>query len=160
MIYRNVSKIWLREAPLLLSLAFFTVLLKKSKSNHEDWPTLSFLMLIVETKARRMASINLFDRLPPVVPAINVEAWKSQSNISQKLNRLLSHLDAKSSNSELTKTRSLQSRNRSKSFARARQPLWVGILMKWMQRPLTPLKNGHESMIVRIAINIKFFLCF
>lgn len=59
-------------------------------------------MLIVETKARRMASINLFDRLPPVVPAINVEAWKSQSNISQKLNRLISHLDAKSSNSELT----------------------------------------------------------
>ena len=40
------------------------------------------------------------DRLPPVVPAINVEAWKSQSNISQKLNRLISHLDAKSSNSE------------------------------------------------------------
>ncbi|MDV0648413.1 hypothetical protein RZP13_02830 [Klebsiella quasipneumoniae subsp. similipneumoniae] len=44
------------------------------------------------------------DRLPPVVPAINVEAWKSQSNISQKLNRLISHLDAKSSNSELAKT--------------------------------------------------------
>lgn len=56
------------------------------------------------TKQRRMASINLFDRLPPVVPAINVEAWKSQSNISQKLNRLISHLDAKSSNSELAKT--------------------------------------------------------
>ena len=63
-------------------------------------------MLNVETKARRMASINLFDRLPPVVPAINVEAWKSQSNISQKLNRLISHLDAKSSNSELAKTES------------------------------------------------------
>ena len=61
-------------------------------------------MLIVETKARRMASINLFDRLPPVVPAINVEAWKSQSNISQKLNCLTNHLNAKSSNSELTKT--------------------------------------------------------
>ncbi|EKN4714794.1 hypothetical protein FG465_003559 [Yersinia enterocolitica] len=44
------------------------------------------------------------DRLPPVVPAINVEAWKSLSDISQKLNRLISHLDAKSSNSELTKT--------------------------------------------------------
>lgn len=26
------------------------------------------------------------DRLPPVVPAINVEAWKSLSDISQKLN--------------------------------------------------------------------------
>lgn len=44
------------------------------------------------------------DRLPPVVPAINIEAWKSLSEISQKLNRLISHLDTKSSNSELTKT--------------------------------------------------------
>ena len=44
------------------------------------------------------------DRLPPVVPAINVEAWKSLSDISQKLNKLINHLDAKSSNSELTKT--------------------------------------------------------
>ncbi len=44
------------------------------------------------------------DRLPPVVPAINVEAWKSFSDISQKLNKLINHLDAKSSNSELTKT--------------------------------------------------------
>ncbi|WP_447866117.1 hypothetical protein [Rahnella bonaserana] len=44
------------------------------------------------------------DKLPHVVPAINVEAWKSLSDISQKLNRLISHLDAKSSNSELTKT--------------------------------------------------------
>ena len=49
-------------------------------------------------------SLTYLDRLPPVVPAINVEAWKSQSNISQKLNRLISHLDAKSSNSELAKT--------------------------------------------------------
>lgn len=44
------------------------------------------------------------DRLPPVVPAINVEAWKSLSDISQKLNKLINHLDAKSSKSELTKT--------------------------------------------------------
>lgn len=44
------------------------------------------------------------DRLPPVVPSINVEAWKSLSDISQKMNRLISHLDAKSSNNELTKT--------------------------------------------------------
>ena len=44
------------------------------------------------------------DRLPPVFPAINVEAWKSLSDISQKLNKLINHLDAKSSNSELTKT--------------------------------------------------------
>ncbi|EMX9121231.1 hypothetical protein AAH332_002518 [Klebsiella aerogenes] len=44
------------------------------------------------------------DRLPPVVPAINLETWKSLSDISQKLNRLINHLDTKSSNSELTKT--------------------------------------------------------
>ncbi|HAU3195280.1 TPA: hypothetical protein JDE59_001968 [Salmonella enterica subsp. diarizonae] len=44
------------------------------------------------------------DRLPPVIPSINLEAWKSLSDISQKLNRLISHLDTKSSNSELTKT--------------------------------------------------------
>ncbi|MBL5921054.1 hypothetical protein I7V28_07955 [Lelliottia amnigena] len=44
------------------------------------------------------------DKLPVVVPAINIEAWKSLSDISQKLNRLINHLDAKSSNSELTKT--------------------------------------------------------
>ncbi|HBR7473778.1 hypothetical protein [Klebsiella pneumoniae] len=44
------------------------------------------------------------DRLPPVIPSINLEAWKSLSEISQKLNRLINHLDTKSSNSELTKT--------------------------------------------------------
>ncbi|MCW9585394.1 hypothetical protein ORL36_12290 [Klebsiella pasteurii] len=49
----------------------------------------------------RLTSLN---RLPPVVPAINIEAWKSLSDISQKLNRLINHLDTKSSNSELTKT--------------------------------------------------------
>ena len=44
------------------------------------------------------------DKLPVIVPEINIEAWKSLSDISKKLNRLLSHLDTKSSNSELTKT--------------------------------------------------------
>ncbi|EAX2348877.1 hypothetical protein AIR93_23290 [Salmonella enterica] len=44
------------------------------------------------------------DRLPPIIPPINLEAWKSLSEISQKLNRLINHLDTKSSNSELTKT--------------------------------------------------------
>ncbi len=44
------------------------------------------------------------DKLPVIVPAINVEAWQSLSDISQKLNRLINHLDTKSSNSELTKT--------------------------------------------------------
>lgn len=49
----------------------------------------------------RMASLQ---KLPPAIPAINLEAWKSLSNISQKLNKLINHLDAKSSNSEFTKT--------------------------------------------------------
>ncbi|EBZ1008128.1 hypothetical protein K7C50_002036 [Salmonella enterica] len=44
------------------------------------------------------------DKLPAIVPEINIEAWKSLSDISQKLNRLINHLDTKSSNSELTKT--------------------------------------------------------
>ncbi|EAA9520118.1 hypothetical protein ACEQ3A_000357 [Salmonella enterica] len=49
----------------------------------------------------RMASLQ---KLPPAIPAINLEAWQSLSAISQKLNRLINHLDTKSSNSELTKT--------------------------------------------------------
>jgi hypothetical protein len=49
----------------------------------------------------RLTSLN---KLPVIVPEINIEAWKSLSDISQKLNRLISHLDTKSSNSELTKT--------------------------------------------------------
>ncbi|EKN3682678.1 hypothetical protein OU500_001081 [Yersinia enterocolitica] len=44
------------------------------------------------------------DKLPAIVPEINIEAWKSLSDISQKLNKIINHLDAKSSNSELTKT--------------------------------------------------------
>lgn len=44
------------------------------------------------------------DKLPAIVPEINVEAWKLLSDISQKLNQLINHLNAKSSNSELTKT--------------------------------------------------------
>ncbi|ECV0014531.1 hypothetical protein EEN62_25075 [Salmonella enterica] len=48
--------------------------------------------------------LTFLDRLPPVIPSINLEAWKSLSDIAQKLNKLINHLDAKSSNSELTKT--------------------------------------------------------
>ncbi|EFJ4024015.1 hypothetical protein G3D72_003682 [Escherichia coli] len=44
------------------------------------------------------------DKLPDIVPEINIEAWKSLSDISHKLNKLINHLDAKSTNSELTKT--------------------------------------------------------
>ena len=49
----------------------------------------------------RMASLN---KLPPVLPEINREAWVKLGNLSQDLNYLLSHLDSKSPDSELTRT--------------------------------------------------------
>lgn len=49
----------------------------------------------------RMASLQ---KLPPVIPAINTEAWKALSNISQKLNRIALHIDSKSKDSQLTHT--------------------------------------------------------
>ncbi|HBY7768468.1 TPA: ATP-binding protein [Klebsiella aerogenes] len=49
----------------------------------------------------RMASLN---KLPPVLPEINREAWIKLGNLSQDLNRLLNHLDSKSPDSELTRT--------------------------------------------------------
>ncbi|MEG2431889.1 MAG: ATP-binding protein [Acinetobacter sp.] len=49
----------------------------------------------------RMASLN---KLPPVLPEINREAWVKLSNLSQDLNHLLNHLDSKSPDSELTRT--------------------------------------------------------
>ncbi len=49
----------------------------------------------------RLASL---DKFPPIVPPINIEAWKSLSEISQKLNILISHLESKSDGSTLTKT--------------------------------------------------------
>ncbi|MCD9953073.1 hypothetical protein LVT00_21440 [Klebsiella variicola subsp. variicola] len=48
--------------------------------------------------------LSLLNKLPAVVPAINIEAWKSLSEISQKLNKLVAHLDSKSQGSSLTKT--------------------------------------------------------
>ena len=48
-----------------------------------------------------MASLN---KLPPVLPEINREAWVKLGNLSQDLNRLLNHLDSKSPDSELTRT--------------------------------------------------------
>lgn len=44
------------------------------------------------------------EKLPVSVPAINIEAWKSLSEISQKLNKLVAHLDNKSQGSSLTQT--------------------------------------------------------
>ena len=49
----------------------------------------------------RMASLN---KLPPVLPEINREAWIKLGNLSQDLNQLLNHLDSKSPDSELTRT--------------------------------------------------------
>lgn len=61
----------------------------------------------------RMASLQ---KLPPAIPAINLEVWQSLTTISQKLNKLIDHLDTKSSNSELTKTEIFAVKNRLKSF--------------------------------------------
>ncbi|EAM1407078.1 ATP-binding protein [Salmonella enterica] len=49
----------------------------------------------------RMASL---DKLPPVLPEINREAWIKLGSLSQDLNYLLNHLDKKSPDSELTRT--------------------------------------------------------
>lgn len=44
----------------------------------------------------RLASL---DKLPAAIPPINIEAWKSLADISQKLNILVSHLESKSDGS-------------------------------------------------------------
>ncbi|ECO1613231.1 ATP-binding protein [Salmonella enterica subsp. enterica serovar Paratyphi B] len=49
----------------------------------------------------RMASL---DKLPPVLPEINREAWIKLGSLAQDLNYLLNHLDKKSPDSELTRT--------------------------------------------------------
>lgn len=43
-------------------------------------------------------------KLPPIIPAINLNAWKALSEISQKLNRIALHIDSKSKESQLTHT--------------------------------------------------------
>ena len=48
--------------------------------------------------------LSLLNKFPAVIPAINIEAWKSLSEISQKLNKLVAHLDNKSQGSPLTQT--------------------------------------------------------
>ncbi|MEQ9916428.1 hypothetical protein ABRQ01_07130 [Pectobacterium aroidearum] len=42
--------------------------------------------------------------LPSVIPPVNLEAWKILGEISQKLNKLVVHLDEKSAGSSLTQT--------------------------------------------------------
>lgn len=46
--------------------------------------------------------LSLINTHPVVVPAINIEAWKALSDLSQKLNKIVTHLDNKSSGSQLT----------------------------------------------------------
>ncbi|WP_233963752.1 hypothetical protein [Pectobacterium versatile] len=49
----------------------------------------------------RVASLQ---KIPPIIPAINLNAWKALSEISQKLNRIAIHVDTKSKDSKLTHT--------------------------------------------------------
>ncbi|HAV1900500.1 TPA: hypothetical protein JG930_004411 [Enterobacter hormaechei subsp. steigerwaltii] len=49
----------------------------------------------------RMSSLQKF---PPVLPAINIKAWRGLTDISQKLNRIAIHIDGKSKDSQLTHT--------------------------------------------------------
>ncbi|MBN3197510.1 hypothetical protein H5A20_02170 [Pectobacterium brasiliense] len=49
----------------------------------------------------RMAFLH---NLPVVIPAINLDTWKTLSEISQKLNRLVAHLDNKGNDSALSQT--------------------------------------------------------
>lgn len=51
-----------------------------------------------------MAQDGFLNKLPPVLPEINREAWIKLGSLSQDLNHLLSHLDSKSPDSELTRT--------------------------------------------------------
>jgi hypothetical protein len=48
--------------------------------------------------------MSFLQNLPPVIPTINTEAWKKLSDISQKLNRIATHIDCKSKESQLTHT--------------------------------------------------------
>jgi hypothetical protein len=48
--------------------------------------------------------LTFLNKLPVAIPAVNMEAWKSLADMSQKLNRLVLHLDTKSKGSSLTQT--------------------------------------------------------
>ncbi len=49
----------------------------------------------------RMASLQ---KLPTIVPPINLSAWKTLGEINQKLNRIALHIDNKSKDSKVTNT--------------------------------------------------------
>lgn len=44
------------------------------------------------------------NKIIPLIPEINIEAWKVLTEISQKLNRIAIHIDGKSKDSQLTHT--------------------------------------------------------
>lgn len=49
----------------------------------------------------RMASLQ---KLPTIVPPVNIDTWKTLGEINQKLNRIALHIDSKSKDSQLTHT--------------------------------------------------------
>lgn len=49
----------------------------------------------------RMASLQ---KLPAIVPPVNIDTWKTLGEINQKLNRIALHIDSKSKDSKLTHT--------------------------------------------------------
>lgn len=49
----------------------------------------------------RMASLQ---KLPTIVPPVNINTWKTLGEINQKLNRIALHIDSKSIDSQLTHT--------------------------------------------------------
>lgn len=49
----------------------------------------------------RMASLQ---KLPTIVPPVNIDTWKTLGEINQKLNRIALHIDSKSKDSKLTNT--------------------------------------------------------
>jgi len=48
-----------------------------------------------------MASLQ---KLPMIVPPVNIDAWKTLGEIIQKLKRIALHIDSKSKDSQLTHT--------------------------------------------------------
>lgn len=49
----------------------------------------------------RIASLQ---KLPTIVPTVNIDTWKTLGEINQKLNRIALHIDSKSKDSQLTHT--------------------------------------------------------
>ncbi|NIG35503.1 hypothetical protein C1Y43_15105 [Pantoea sp. ICBG 828] len=49
----------------------------------------------------RMASLQ---KLPTIVPPVNIDTWKTLGEINNKLNRIALHIDNKSTDSQLTHT--------------------------------------------------------